>query len=91
MILVVFPSGEEDRGQVERPISPTCELLGAVFRETLDPLGSRTKVEFRVLFALVSSYLRTVVLARHGRKQHRIGKSNNVKQRRRELGVWSIQ
>ena len=66
MILVILPSGEEDRGQVERTISSTCELSGTVIRETLDPLGPWTKVEFWVFFVLVSRYLRGVVLARHG-------------------------
>jgi len=71
VVLVVLPSGEEDRGQVERRISAACELAGAVFRETLDPLGSWANVEFWVLLVLVPRYLRSVVLARHGRRQRR--------------------
>jgi hypothetical protein len=69
VILVVLPSSEEDRGQVERTVSPTRKLSGTVIRKTLDPFGSWTKVEFWVLFVLVSRYLRSVVLARHSRRQ----------------------
>ncbi len=95
MILVVLPSGEEDRGQVERPVSPACELSGAVICKTLDPLIPWTKVKFWVLFVLVPRYLRSVVLARHGRKQRRDrwDKSNNIKQhqtKERELEALVI-
>jgi hypothetical protein len=70
VVLVVLPSGEEHRGQVEGAISSTCELRGAVIREILDPLGSWTKIELRVLFVLRSHYLRRgAVWVRHGRGQ----------------------
>lgn len=70
MIRVILPGSKEDRGQVERTVSSAGELSGAVLRETLDPLGSWTKVESWVLFALVLRYLRRgVVLARHSRRQ----------------------
>ena len=88
MIIVVLPSGEEDRGQVERPVSPACELSGAVIRETLDPLGPWTKVKFWVHFAPGSRYLRSVVLARHGRRQRR--DRVQAKQRQTTSNVWSL-